>query len=213
MPESHERALKSRLDVKAIARSYKNILSNGHFMTSACSYGLLYAGLIGWITASPFLLIRLLHLSPAVFGWLQVPVFGSYIIGAQLIKWLMEKVDREKLIFFGLSVAFFGGILLILLSHFEGESVVVFILPMAIYALGFGIAAALLNRITLTATQETKGAAVAIFYLTITALGTLVSLLLSLFDESIALICAVIGSCVFLSLLLNLFRQKLHPAS
>ena len=87
-------------------------------MTSAASFGLLYGGVIGWITASPFLLIKQLQLTPTQFGWLQLPVFGAYIVGAQMVKPLLEKFGKDKLILSGLSLSLISGGLLILFFNF-----------------------------------------------------------------------------------------------
>ncbi|HEY4831116.1 MAG TPA: MFS transporter, partial [Waddliaceae bacterium] len=202
--------LKHSLNVKTLTRCYKKILSNSSFMTSAASFGLLYGGIMGWITASPFLLIKTLKFTPVQFGWLQLPVFGAYILGAQMVKPLMEKIGKEKLIIFGLCIASLSGIFLILFSSLYPTKVLSFIPPMVGYALGFGFASAPLNRTTLTATQEQKGAAIAVFYLTMIGSGTIISLILSIFDENVLSISIIIAASVFISSLLNMIRQKLQ---
>lgn len=208
MPESTSDHTKHPLNVRALIHSYKKIITNSSFMTSAASFGLLYGGIMGWITASPFLLIKTLQLTPVQFGWLQLPVFGAYIVGAQMVKPLMEKFGKDKLIVFGLSIASISGILLILSAFIYSEKILSYILPMAGYSLGFGFAAAPLNRTTLTETHEKRGAAIAVFYLTMIGLGTLVSLILSIFDENTSSITMVIAASVFLSFLLNTIRPK-----
>lgn len=208
MPESAASDTKHPLNVKALIHSYTKIITNSSFMTSAASFGLLYGGIMGWITASPFLLIKELHLTPLQFGWLQVPVFGAYIVGAQLVKPLMERIGKDRLIVFGLSIASLSGVCLLLLPFLYPEKTISFVLPMVGYALGFGFAAAPLNRTTLTETQEKRGAAIAVFYLMMIGSGTIISLILSVFDENVFSISLVIAASVFLSFLLNTIRQR-----
>ncbi|MBS0622298.1 MAG: MFS transporter [Verrucomicrobia bacterium] len=82
MPESSSSEHRKPLNTKSLLKSYYRILSNGPFTMSALSFALAYGGIIGWITASPFILMENLNLSPAQFGYLQLPIFGGYIVGA-----------------------------------------------------------------------------------------------------------------------------------
>lgn len=208
MPESTASRSKKRLNIKTLIRSYRNILSNASFTSSAASFGLLYGGIIGWITASPFLLIESLHLTPLQFGWLQLPIFSAYILGAQMVKPLLERMGKDRLIFLGLIIASLSGLLLIVSSFFFPNKALSFVLPMVGYTLGFGLTAAPLNRTTLMATEEEKGAAMATFYLIMIGSGTLISLILSIFNENVLSTAIVIAASIFLSLILNIVRKK-----
>lgn len=207
MPESNSSQTRQPLNIKSLTTTYRKILSNSSFMTSAMSFALAYSGIIGWITVSPFILIENLHLTPTLFGFLQFPIFGSYIVGAQLVKHLMEKIGAEKLIALGLTVAGISGVLLLIFALVMPTYAFSFVVPMMVYALGFGFAAAPLNRITLTATQEQKGAAMAIFYLSMAASGTLISLFLSVISETVFFSCVIIAVAIFSSFALNRVRS------
>ena len=208
MPESTSVHNRESMRIKTLVSSYRRILFNSHFMMSAISFGLLYGGVMGWITTSPFILMNTLGLSSDQFGYLQVPVFGIYILGAQLVKLLMTRMNKEKLIVFGLLVASIAGIAFIISSLLAPSHILSFILPMSIYSLGFGFAAAPLNRTTLTATAEKKGIAMAVFYLVMTGSGTLISLMLSAFSSSVFYSCLVIGVTAAASLILNTLRMR-----
>jgi Bcr/CflA subfamily drug resistance transporter len=207
MPESTASQARHSLNIKNLSRTYYRIISNSSFIISAMSFALAYGGIIGWITASPFILMENLHLTPTQFGFLQLPVFGGYIVGAQLVKRLMQKMGVEKLITLGLTVAGLAGILLLVFAYVFPMYSSSFVIPMMLYALGFGFAAAPLNRITLTATTEQKGAAMAVFYLSMAVSGTLISLLLSVISETVFSSCAIIAAVIILSFGLNRIRK------
>jgi Bcr/CflA subfamily drug resistance transporter len=207
MPESTFSRNRQPLNIRTLLTSYSKILTTPSFIMSALSFALAYGGIIGWITASPFILMETMHLTPAQFGFLQFPVFGGYIVGAQLVKHLMDRMGKEKLVTLGLTVAGLSGISLPILALALPKSAFSFVIPMMIYALGFGFAAAPLNRMTLTATTEQKGAAMAIFYLSMAASGTLISLLLSVMSETIFSSCLVIAAAIILSFILNRVRK------
>jgi DHA1 family multidrug/chloramphenicol efflux transport protein-like MFS transporter len=195
MRESTLSYAKSGLNIRSIILTYKKILSNLPFMTSAASFGLLYGALVG-SPLLPFYLSQA-YIQPVQFGWPQLPVFGAYIVGVQMVKLLHEKIGKDNLILFGLSLALILGGLLILFSILYANKILSFVLPKTGYTLGFGFAAAPLNRTTLTATSEQKGAAIAIFYLTMTGAGTLISLILSIFDENALTTSAAIATSIF----------------
>ncbi len=208
MPESTSLEDRRSLNIKSIVSTYRKILLNAHFMISAASFALLYGGIMGWITTSPFILMDTLGMTSAEFGFLQIPIFGVYILGAQLVKVLLKKMGKEKLIVFGLSITSLAGIAFFFFPLFAPSSVLSFIVPMSIYSLGFGFAAAPLNRITLTATKEQKGSAMAVFYLTMTGAGTLISLVLSISSDTIFYSSLVIGASAVISFILNAIRMK-----
>lgn len=207
MPESTSTHTRKPINMNNLVTTYKKILSNSHFMISAASFALLYGGILGWITTSPFILMETLKLSPAEFGYLQFPIFGAYVIGAQL-KQLMKKMTNENLISLGLIITLLAGIGLIIFSALIPTNLLSFVIPMIIYSLGFGFAAAPLNRATITATSEQKGTAMAVFYLTMTGAGTLISLILSIFNETLLYSTLVIGFSSLLGFILNIIRKN-----
>ena len=211
MPESTKEP--HAMKVKTILARYRRIFLNPHFMISSASFGLLYGGVIGWITASPFILMESFKLSPDLFGYLQIPVFFAYIVGARFVKYLLNIFDKETLILWGEAISLCAGSLLALFAAIAPNSLYSFILPMACYTAGFGLASAPLNRTTMTATKEQKGSAMAMFYLTMMGCGTLVSLSLSLVKDAIFYACLVIAITAFLSLVLNVIRRNLSSNS
>lgn len=208
MPESTSLQSRKPLNMKTLIITYQKILTNLPFIISASAFGLLYGGIMGWITTSPFILISTLKMSPSQFGYLQFPIFGAYIIGAQLVKQLVDKRNLENLIHSGLIISCLAGLALILFSFIAPNNFLSFVIPMTGYAFGFGFAAAPLNRITLTATAEQKGTAMAVFYLIMIGSGTVISLILSVPNGTIFYSSLVIATSVFLGFILNLIRKK-----
>lgn len=209
MPESTQAQSQESLKIKSLLSSYGKIISNSSFMISAACFAFLYGGIIGWITSSPFILLETLQLTPTTFGYLQIPVFGGYIVGAQLVKPLLGKSGKEKLISVGLVLSLLSGIFLVIFSLLLPTSFLSFVIPLACYSVGFGFAAAPLNRVTLTSTTEKKGMAMGVFYLTMTGIGTLVSVILSISHESVFSVSVGIGASSLASFLLNKVNLRL----
>lgn len=210
MPGKRSLAARAPFEIKHLLRSYKNLFSNRNFLSSSFSFSLAYAGMIGWIAASPFLLIDTLGLTPYEFGWVQVPVFSSYILGALIIKRMLEKVGTEKLISLGLTISAVSALFLLIFSLFAPGNLWTLLLSMSGYSIGFGMASAPLNRMTLTATNEKKGAAIAIFYLTMEGMATVISSILSLFEETFLTASILICTFILFSLFLHWTRSRLR---
>lgn len=210
MPESIPSNTKRSVRTKNLIEVYRSIFSTPAFIISALSFGLLYGGMIAWITDSPFLLIQTLEISPTEFGWIQLFIFGSYIIGARVIKLFIQKISAETIIFSGLCLSLIATTALMLFSLLMPSDLRSYILPMIGYSIGFGMASAPLNRVTINAITAQRGAAISVFYLTMTACGTLISFLLSIFPDSVLLLCSFITGSILLSFILNKIRQSCY---
>lgn len=207
MPESLSVEEQEPLHPRRIVSVYRNIFTNRAFLFSALSFGFFYGGIIGWITVSPFLLMMNAHLSPTQFGLWQVPIFGSYIVGAQAVKFALKRFGMEKLISWGSCLAILSIVALVTFPFMAPREVCSYTLPMIGYALGFGFAAAPLNRLTLTSSSEKRGSCMAVFYLMMIGSGMLVSLVLSFLDENVFLSTFIIASSVLLSFFFNHQRK------
>lgn len=210
MPESNVEKTKDTLNLKSLISTYGKLLRNRLFISSSLSYGLLYSGLILWIAASPFFLMDLYKFSPTTYAFMQIPIFVAFFIGTRIMDGLMSRVPVEKIIAFGLFVAMLSAaILLGLILTMPSISAFYLLGSMSGYAFGFGLAAAALNRITLNATKEKKGAATAIFYLSMIGTGTLMTLLFSLMGEgAVAIFAIFIAVIAAASYLLNRQRNR-----
>ncbi|MCI5052045.1 MAG: Bcr/CflA family efflux MFS transporter [Simkaniaceae bacterium] len=178
MPESNQNLSQERLHVSNLVSLYSRILRNWRYLASAFPAGLLYAGIIMWITISPFLLIQELNVAPQHFGLWQIFVFSAYIVGAQTMKLCTKFILPDGLASIGLIAAIVGSISLLFLFKFA--TIFSLIGPMMLFAFGCGFSSAPLTRLTLTSTEERMGAMSALFYLKMAAIGALLSFLVSI---------------------------------
>lgn len=180
MPESNKNVDVHALNWHRLRKVYKKILCNRVFVLSGLTFGLIYGGLMIWISASPFILMEHFELTEQEFGLIQVPIFACYGLSTRFVTPLMQKIGRERLILIGLSISVSSIFLMAILTGSMGGYFLSLIVPMCGYAAGFGLVAAPLNRMTLSSTEEKMGAATAIFYLLMAGGGTLMTLCLNL---------------------------------
>lgn len=202
MPETNTKPChKKKLDV------YLRLLGNRRFVMSSLTLGLLITVMIAWIAASPFLLMQEEHLSITEFGWVQIPIFAAFGISTRLVGPLHERYGSKRLLKSGFMIIFIAVLFLIIGNHLNLNYLYKFILPIAIYACGFGLISAPLNRTVFTSTEEKKGTVTAMFYLIEMGVASLITLSVSLFSFHYLVISLVICSCLSLFLSQNLTKQ------
>ena len=207
MPETNSGSNHNELKIRHVASVYVRIFKNTSFMLSALSSGLLYSGVMIWLTSSSFLLIDQLGIDQRSFGLVQIPIFGSYILGAGMMRKCLDRVGSENLISIGLFASLVSALSLLGSGVFLPHSVISLVLPMAGFALGVGLSSAPLNRITFSSTEEGKGSVSAVFYFCMIGAGAAGSLLISwLYSESSLAVSGMISVVAVLALILNWIR-------
>jgi DHA1 family bicyclomycin/chloramphenicol resistance-like MFS transporter len=98
LPESLAPARRRREPLRAIGAVYGRLLSDRHYMSQVLTGGLVFAGLLAYISGSPFVFIELFHVSPQRFGL----YFGVNAIGimtaSQINGWLAQRVDAARVL-------------------------------------------------------------------------------------------------------------------
>lgn len=137
MVETVERDL-SRIRPKALAKSYRSLLTSPYFMLSS----LVMAGTIGTIytqaTVLPFILMDRVGLTPTQFGIGMLMQSGMYFAGSLVVRQLLRRVSAFRLVPFGLALVAVGGVALAVGLHLNEPTFLLVMGPVAFA--GFGIA-------------------------------------------------------------------------
>lgn len=163
MPETKKNNNPQKIRLKNILIQYKNILLNKFFILPAMTSQLLFAALIAWITAGPFLVINQFHLKPLTFAILQAIIFSSFIIGTRSVKILMNICQPKTIIKSGILLSFCGGSYALLSSLIWPTILSNMIIAMVLLACGTGLALPVLSRLAIEASDEPMGSRVAIW--------------------------------------------------
>jgi DHA1 family multidrug/chloramphenicol efflux transport protein-like MFS transporter len=92
MPQ--DRVSPGRLNLKKIFIDYLSILTNLQFWAYTLFFCFLLAGLVAWNTLSPFYLMDYLKFNLIQFGYVQLFVYGSFIIGINLKRFLIFPMEE-----------------------------------------------------------------------------------------------------------------------
>lgn len=179
MPETCETAVP--IEPKRIIKQYWLVLKNWQFMKPMIALSLLFGAMIAWIAAGPFLVIESFHYSALTFGLLQGLVFGSFILGTQLVSRFIEKLSMNTISKISILLAFTGGLSSFVLSLLTGEYLFCVVIPMMIFALGSGIGFPVFNRLAIEGSNESMGIKMALFASFMGISGLLGSIVISSF--------------------------------
>jgi len=180
MPESLPKEKRNFIVWSSIFKNYKNIIFNYQFTLNTLIFCFTFLGMIAWIAAGPFLVIEKFHLSTFSFGIFQAMVFGSLILGSQVVKYMVENVGANKLINFGLAISFIGSALAFISTFFLPHFLLGLIIALMLFAFGSSLAFSPSHRIAIESCTEPMGARMAIFSSLMCLFGFAGGLLVSL---------------------------------
>ncbi|MFA3758960.1 MFS transporter [Yersinia sp. 2466 StPb PI] len=156
MPETA--ALKGeKLSVAAMWHDYKLVLANRRFMCGSLALGFASLPLLAWIAQSPVILISGEQLSTVEYGVLQVPIFGALIIGNLTLARLSGKTSIPRLIRYGAGPMIIGLLIAAGSTLYSSHAYLWMTAGLSLYAFGIGLANAGLVRLTLFASDISKG--------------------------------------------------------
>lgn len=164
-------------------KEYKNIISNKTFIFYLLTSRCLFAAMIAWITASPFLLVNQFHFTPSGFGIIQVFVFSCFILGNRLVKTLMNSLALKSIINIGISLAFLAGLYALITSMLAPTYLWNLVGAMMAFAAGAGLVFPILERLAIESSSEAMGSRVAITSSMMGISGMLGSAIISIFYE------------------------------
>lgn len=204
MPETLTAEKQQSLHFQTLLKSYWRIVSNKEFMRRMFVLGFIFSGFIAWLTAGPLLLIDSFHYSPIMFGLVQALVFGAYIFGNRLVKYLLEQFTIAHLVWLGLLISVSGSVCGAIFSIYLSQSLLTFIVAMTIFSFGSALCFAPLNRAIIETSTEPMGVRMAIFAVCLGAFAVFGSGLASIFfNGTIASLALLIAAVIVLSCLLD----------
>lgn len=156
MPETATR-LGEKLSFKGLWRDYVEVMKNVRFVAGALAIGFVSLPLLAWIAQSPIIIISGEQLSSYEYGLLQVPIFGALIAGNLVLARLTARRTVRALIILG-GWPIVAGLLLAAVATIASAHAWLWMTAgLSVYAFGIGLANAGLVRLTLFASDMSKG--------------------------------------------------------
>lgn len=178
MPETLSSTNRHMFRWSNVLSHYQQILKNKAFRLNLVIISFNVLAKVVWIVGGPFLIISQFKLNTLFFGLIQILIFGSQILGAQLVKRIIHRVEVNRLINQGLSISFFASLLAVVLSLIFPNQLIGLILCLMIFCFGTALSGPL-QRLCIEASPEPMGARMAVYATSISLFCSLASFLFS----------------------------------
>lgn len=199
---------------KDIGNDFITIAKRKAFLHFMIPYCLLFLSFICWIVESPFVIIETLKKSPLEYGYVQLAIFGSFMLGAQIVHFMAGKVSPKYLINVGMSIALAAVLILILVSSLDSEAYYSLLGLLMIFSTGAAIAFGPLSRCAIEACEEHMGRRMAIFSTYMNTFGVIATILVTLSnDKTMANLSYLIALGVILAFVVYHFTHEKNGAS
>lgn len=206
LPESNLSLNPHAIHFKKMVKNYFYLLKTKGFLKHLSPYCLLLGGLVAYLTASPFIIIDKLKIAPQNFGYTQLPVFSLFILGGIYLSYKASEEQIKSLMKRGVQLVFISSVLLLVASFIFGNSLLAFILPMMLYALGFSLCASSLVSEVMSLGGNMKGYSSAFLGFGMAMHCVIASALLSLmYDDTLISVALLIFIIATLSLCIYYF--------
>ncbi|HCI49082.1 MAG: hypothetical protein A2977_00550 [Alphaproteobacteria bacterium RIFCSPLOWO2_01_FULL_45_8] len=172
-----------KIRIKGVIEDYKSLMRNSSFLKYALGFCFILSSFFIWIVEGPFVIIEGLKLSPTVFGWMQLFVFGCFGVGAQIAKILIKKRPVSELVRLSILVTLSGAGLFVWMSLMMSTHWVLITAAVMVISLGASMAFGSLNRLAIEASTVTMVNRTAVFSLLVSAIGTLACFVMTLFNN------------------------------
>jgi len=123
----------------AIARNYGQLIRDPTFISATFASGLIYAGLLTYLSSSSFIYIDMLGVPVEYFGFIFLTSVVGYMLGSAISARLTRFYDSEQTVLLGVVLAACAtGSMWLGASQFP-RSILALVLPMVLYATGMGL--------------------------------------------------------------------------
>jgi DHA1 family bicyclomycin/chloramphenicol resistance-like MFS transporter len=123
----------------AIARNYGQLLADGRYLSATIASGLLYAGLIAYLSSSSFVYITMLGVPVEYFGLIFITTVIGYMGGSALSARLSLHRDSDQVMLLGAALALAAGTAMLTGHLLLPTSVLALALPSALYTTALGL--------------------------------------------------------------------------
>jgi DHA1 family bicyclomycin/chloramphenicol resistance-like MFS transporter len=196
LPESLRPEHRRRESMAAIASTYLRILRDRDYLGWVLSGGLVFSGLLAYISASSFVFIELFHVSPERFGL----YFGANAIGlmiaSQINRYLASRVHPEVIVRAVLPIAVLAGMTLLVDAYTGFGGFAGILVPLFCFIFCHGFTAPNTTALAMSPYGAAAGSASALMGTLQFVLGAATGSLVSALGDGTALpFAAVIAGC------------------
>jgi DHA1 family bicyclomycin/chloramphenicol resistance-like MFS transporter len=196
LPESLPVARRRRQPISAVLGVYARLLRDRTYIGYVLSGALIFAGLLAYISGSPFVFIELFHVPPERYGIF----FGINAVGiisaSQINRWLATRVDARRIVGVVLTVAMTASLVLLFDAYSGFGGFVGILVPLFCYIACHGFVMPNTTGLAMAPHGKVAGSASALLGTIQFVLGSMAAALVAVLANGTAVpLAAVIAGC------------------
>jgi len=151
--------LSKSIRAQSIKFNWQYFFPDKLFMSYVFSGSLLLSIILVYSVEAPFFIIKVLHYSPLIFGYISLSVALSYFIGTLFSSRILSEYPLNNTIRLGVIIVSIGCIGLFFLGFVYGLSLAILILPIVVVMFGAGVAKSNISIAAMHVLPERSGQA------------------------------------------------------
>jgi DHA1 family bicyclomycin/chloramphenicol resistance-like MFS transporter len=152
----------SKIRPGPLLRNYGRLVASSAFLAPSIVFGCTAGALYTMATLLPFVLIDVAGLTPTQFGFSMIAQSGSYMLGAVLMRRLLQRFEAHRLVPVGLFLILLGGAGLAILLRLTEPSFLTVMGPVAVFAMGIAFISPSMQTAALASFPDIAGSAAAL---------------------------------------------------
>lgn len=127
------------LHPRTIAANYARLCRDAPYLAATFGSGMIYAGLMVYLSSSSFVYIQMLGVPVQYFGLIFLTGVAGYMLGSGLSARLSSRFDEEEMVLLGAGLAMLATLAMWAGSRALPQSIWALLLPMVFYSTGMGM--------------------------------------------------------------------------
>jgi DHA1 family bicyclomycin/chloramphenicol resistance-like MFS transporter len=204
LPESLPVARRRAQPIRVVLGVYASLLRDRAYIGYVLSGALIFAGLLAYISGSPFVFIELFHVPPERYGlFFGVNALGI-ISASQINRWLATRVEARRIVAVMLSVAMTASLILLVDAYTGFGGFAGILVPLFFFIACHGFVLPNTTALAMAPHGQVAGSASALLGTIQFVLGSITGALVGVFANGTAVpLAAVIAGCGVAAFLTN----------
>lgn len=140
LPETHRNKNPDALNPKAMARSYRTLLTTPTYLGYCAAVMTALAGILAYGSYAPFVLINQVGLSPEGYGWFALVPALCFLLGAQIARVALPSLGVRNTTLIGCITTLAAGAALAGLMLSDVVGILPILLPVMLWVIGMALA-------------------------------------------------------------------------
>lgn len=136
LPETNKKLDSTATQLKVVLKNYFTLLTHRAFISHVALASIGVAGIIAYLTISPFLFQTILGLTPVKYGWLAIYSTVGTISGQLINVAFVKKLGMKKMLLLGIIITLISSCVMLSLSLLGFMNVLAIMLPWLFFVIG-----------------------------------------------------------------------------